>query len=452
VELTDAAIRKLKPRSQRREVPDDKANGLYLVIQPSGAKSFAMRFRRPDGKSAKLTLGPLEDSGVEPTDDPEIGAPLTLAMARQLAARIHRERKRGVDVVGETKARKERNRIDQQDRAANTFAVAVRRFCDAHKPARDHRLKHWRYVAKVLGIDYPLEGGKPSLVAGGLADMWGDKPLATIDDHDIHVAVREARDRGIPGMGRRNKAKSEARARSVHSALSLLFKWALDERFDRDTKNNPCRLVSRPGQAASRDRVLSDAEIRTFWAATDQIGEPFAALNKLLLLTGCRREEVAGMRWSELSDDRSTWTIPSSRTKNWREHVVPLPPLAREIIASVPRVEGDFVFTTTGRSFFSGFSRVKQRLDALMDGAPPWRLHDLRRSCARLGQARRSAARRGKCVEPRQRVKGGRRRSLQQVPIFGREDGSVDDVGISYRGAGQREGKQCRSPAWAVTC
>ena len=68
---------------------------------------------------------------------------------------------------------------------------------------------------------------------------------------------------------------------------------------------------------------LKPEELRWFWAATEQIGEPFGALLKLLLLTGCRREEVAGLRWSELSEDGMTWNIPSMRTKNWREHIVP---------------------------------------------------------------------------------------------------------------------------------
>jgi integrase len=378
VELTDAAVRKLKPKRERREVPDSKATGLYVVIQPSGAKSFALRFRRPDGKPAKLTLGPLESSSVEPTDEPVLGAPLTLAMARQLAARIHRERKRGVDVVAEYKANKERQDREHEERAANKFAAAVFDFCKDHKPNRNHRLKHWRYTARVLGLDYPRDGGKPSIIKGGLADKWADKPLAAIDDHDIHVVVKEARDHGIPGISRRNKGKSDARGRTMLSALSLLFKWLLSERR---VTSNPCLPVARAKPATSRDRVLSESELQSFWSATDSVGGPFGALLKLLLLTGCRREEVAGMRWSELSEDLATWTIPSSRTKNWREHIVPLPPLPRDIIASVTRIEGPFVFTTTGKSSVSGFSRVKQRLDRLIDVAP-WRLHDLRRTCA----------------------------------------------------------------------
>ena len=199
-------------------------------------------------------------------------------------------------------------------------------------------------------------------------------------------------------MGKFNKGKSEARGRSMHSALSLLFTWLLDERWPGVT-NNPCVLVSRPKRAAVRDRVLKPEELRWFWAATEQIGEPFGVLLKLLLLTGCRREEVAGMRWQELSEDGTTWTIPSARTKNWREHIVPLPPLARDLLGGVKRIEGAFVFTATGKASVSSFSRVKTRLDGLMlkaaqeqaraagsdpnaVGIPPWRLHDLRRTCA----------------------------------------------------------------------
>jgi integrase len=83
-----------------------------------------------------------------------------------------------------------------------------------------------------------------------------------------------------------------------------------------------------------------------------------------------------------LSADGAIWTLLGSRTKNHRTHVVPLPPLAREIIASVPQIEGNrFVFSTDGRRPITGWSRTKDKLDAAMGGnVPPWRLHDLRRS------------------------------------------------------------------------
>ena len=110
--------------------------------------------------------------------------------------------------------------------------------------------------------------------------------------------------------------------------------------------------------------------------ATDAERKEFSALLKVLLLTGCRLNEVAGMTRAELSDDGATWNIPGARTKNRRPHVVPLAPLARKMIGTGS--EG-FVFTTTGRSPVSGWSKIKRRLDEAMQ-IPPWRLHDLRRT------------------------------------------------------------------------
>lgn len=116
----------------------------------------------------------------------------------------------------------------------------------------------------------------------------------------------------------------------------------------------------------------------------------FAPLLRLLLLTGARLNEIAGMRCDELHDD-GTWRLSGSRTKNSRAHVVPLPPLGRELIASAQSKSGDFIFSTTGTTPVSGWSRMKRRLDTAMIAVarkerginvviPPWRLHDLRRT------------------------------------------------------------------------
>jgi integrase len=128
--------------------------------------------------------------------------------------------------------------------------------------------------------------------------------------------------------------------------------------------------------------VLTAAEIVLFWRACDALGEPTGRMLKLLLLTGCRRSEVAGVTRVELSEDGTVWNIPGERTKNKRPHVVPLPVLVREIIASVKPIAGtDLVFTTNGRSPITGWSVLKHKLDGLMPGVAPWRIHDLRRSC-----------------------------------------------------------------------
>ena len=87
------------------------------------------------------------------------------------------------------------------------------------------------------------------------------------------------------------------------------------------------------------------------------------------------------MKWSELSDDFTTWTLPAERAKNGRVHITPLPAAAREIIASTVRINAcPYVFTTNNRTPVSGWSKSKARLDKLMGDTLPWRLHDLRRT------------------------------------------------------------------------
>lgn len=113
--------------------------------------------------------------------------------------------------------------------------------------------------------------------------------------------------------------------------------------------------------------MLTDAEIGAIWRAAGGIGAPFGAITRLLLLTAQRREEVAGMRWSEVSPDFTTWTLPGERTKNGKAHIVHLAEPARAVLASVRRIEGvDLVFTTTGKTAPSGFSKAKLALDAAM--------------------------------------------------------------------------------------
>lgn len=94
-QLTAVAVKRFQSGKRRREIRDGGCTGLHLVVQTSGHKSSAMRFRRPSGKPAKLTLGPVDLSGRETNADPVIGAPLTLASARGLAAEVHRQRARG---------------------------------------------------------------------------------------------------------------------------------------------------------------------------------------------------------------------------------------------------------------------------------------------------------------------------------------------------------------------
>jgi len=300
--LTTAGVKKYAAGAKRREISDSKATALYLIIQPrssGGTKSWALRFRRPDGRSAKMTLGPVDLSDRETTDDPVIGAPLTLGQARELAAQTDRKRARGIDVIEERKAEIRRKSSAEQDRAANVFGSLAPKFFIEYRTRKwGTRPRRWRDNAALLGLRWPPGSDpatvEPEVIKGGLADVWRNKAVAEIDGHDIHAVVDERR-RG-----------SDGRARKTHAALSLFFTWLQQRRI---VTGNPAQGVFRPGPPPSRERVLTDVEIATFWRACDAVNAPFGALFKFLLITGCRLREAAGMKRDELAGD--LWTVPA---------------------------------------------------------------------------------------------------------------------------------------------
>jgi integrase len=378
--LTVASVQKYTAQAKRREIPDTKAPGLYLVIQPrsSGSKSWALRFRRPDGRPAKMTIGDVDLSDRETKDDPVIGGALTLRQARELANKIDRQRATGIDVIEERKAALGRKRAAAIDRAANTFGTCVREFFVSYRTKRKTRQRRWRDNSALLGLRYPPGSDpattEPEVIKGGLADIWADKPVADIDDHDVHAVVSEA------------KRNSDGHARKLHAALSVLFSWLLRERR---VKANPAHGVWRPDPPPPRERTLTDAEIAIFWRGCDEIGWPFGPMFKVMAITGARLREVAGMRRDELNADTGVWIVPGSRTKNGRSFSLTLPPLPQQIIDGVPVIDGaaGYIFSTNGRTPSSGFSRAKKQLDAAMakiagQAVESWRLHDLRRSAA----------------------------------------------------------------------
>jgi integrase len=388
--LTDAACRKYAPAAERRRIRDALSQSLFFVIEPSGHKAWQMRFRTPTGRIGKLTLGPYDVSGHELAGEPQIGQPLTLAAARRLATAVHRERALGKDPIAEHKARRARQRVELIDRSKNTFAAAVRSYVEDYARPKQRR---WPETARLLG----LRPDDLEPIVGGLVQRWQDRPITEIDGHDLWSAVDEARRHAVPGLAARNKGASEARARALHSALSGLFTWLQRQR--RITAD-PTAGLHPPSAPKPRERVLSSDEIRWFWTATESADaplqpgapRPFSPLLRLLLLTGARLNEVSALKREELRED-GTWHLPGMRTKNGRPHTVPLPPLARDLIASVSDGDTGLVFTTNRHTPISGWSRMKRRLDAAMlalarrERGPeaaiaPWRLHDLRRTCA----------------------------------------------------------------------
>jgi integrase len=115
------------------------------------------------------------------------------------------------------------------------------------------------------------------------------------------------------------------------------------------------------------------------WKACDD--DEFGAIIKLLTLTGCRRQEIGGLRWSEIDFETGALTLPSERTKNGRILQLPLPPAALDILRAVPRRSTDYVFGCDG---FSSWSVMTKKLNARIAASgvtvAPWRVHDLRRT------------------------------------------------------------------------
>src|SRR5262249_43370968 len=326
-----------KPGAERREIPDGLLPGLYLVLQPSGARSWAVRYRH-HGRPCKHTLGPY------PAID--------LASARKLASAALRAVAEGRDPARE----KKHARVAKVDDIETVTAQFIERHCK-----RSNRPRTAAETARLLQQHV-------------LPRLRGRSVRENTRRHILEVLDRVV-DGGSPISANRTLA-----------AVRKLFNWCVARDI---IAVSPCAGVKPPTPERSRDRILSDDELVLVWQASVKVGGPFGALVQLLALTGQRRDEVAGMRWDELDLEARLWTLPRGRVKNDQGHVVPLSPLAVTILKSAPGIsESPFVLTNNGTSPASGYSKGKRKLDALLPAdMPPWRLHDLRRTVA-SGMAR----------------------------------------------------------------
>jgi integrase len=381
--LTDVAIKNMKPGDSRREVRDYGARGLYVVIQPSGVKSFAIRYTLKGDKSAKLTLGrwvPPEDrKEAKGSTDPEVGDPISLSQARKLAAaamdKVYGERR---DPAAEKREAKKERRAAE----ANTFrAVAEDYFqikCGAKVDARGNlnfETSEMRsgagWHATLKRLVYPKVGNTP------ISDIKRKRDIK-------------------PLLDKIQKESGPVMADRVLAILRAIMNWnaANDEDYVSPIVRGMAR--SKPKQRA-RKRTLADDEIRDVWAALDKADVPecYPRFVRSLLLCATRRNESAYMASAEIDGD--LWTIPASRYKTKLDHVVPLTVQAKALIGEKPDgFKGDawFIFSTTnGKKGFSGFSKAKKELDAEIanirkrEGRPPmprWTLHDMRRSARTL--------------------------------------------------------------------
>ena len=363
MKLTEEAIDALacEPGQKDRLVFDDSLPGLAVRITANGGKFFLAQYTVA-GRRRRVPIG-------------RWGA-VTLKAARQAARGILGDVAKGQDVAAV--------RTTERKRIASEAA--------ADKLTLSTLLDDWDRLALAQQRDSYRKEAVRAIKAAfpGHLDRRADAltradALATLD-----------------AMAKAGKATMAGRTLAYARAC---YTWAIKRGR---LPSNPFLALPIGSGTVSRDRVLTDGEVALIWQAAGEIGHPFGPLVRLLLLTAQRRDEVGAMRWSELSEDRVTWTIPKERAKNGKAHVVHLAPAARAILAGVPRfvwAEGDgkaqlpppdLVFTVTGKTPVSGYSNAKDSLDARIAKArakaaadvgqpvppplPAWRMHDFRRT------------------------------------------------------------------------
>ena len=184
---------------------------------------------------------------------------------------------------------------------------------------------------------------------------------------------------GVPGQVVRKAEPSKSRRLRVIKVLVPLFKYLRDERrLVTGEALAGVPVAKKNGDKTTRDRVLSDVELRSVWLKAESLHPSYRDIVRLLILTGQRLSDVAGMRRSEIEGD--VWTIPAERYKSKRDQTVFLPVTALSLVAGATSTE-DLLFPGRRGTPISGWSKLKARLDGLV-GFDDWVLHDIRRTVA----------------------------------------------------------------------
>lgn len=347
--LTGPNVSKLSLPDGKSEIIvfDDALPGFGVRVRAGGKRVWVAQYR-VGSKQRRVTIGNVD----------VIGADRARSAAKDILAKVQ---------LGDDP---QSIKAAERKRAATTTGAVSDQYLDGPAKAR-LRDRSFREVERHLRVHWKA---------------LRETPIHLVTRGDIATRLNAiARDSGP-------FAANRARA-----TLSAFFGWAMREGI---VDANPVIGTNKATVEISRDRVLSDDELRLIWRHSGSAD--YGRIVRLLMLTGQRREEVAGMRWSELDLSKAVWSLPKERTKNGLPHDVPLSPAAVDIIAGVPKREGRDPVFGEGEGPFSGWSKSKAALDArivkarlteieaekargandIPEPISPWRLHDLRRTVA----------------------------------------------------------------------
>lgn len=333
MKFTKSAVGKLALPERRSEIIvfDDALPGFGLRIRAGGKRVWIAQYR-VGTRQRRVTIG----------SDRVLDLDEARQQARTVLAQVHL----GTDPQAQ--------RATAKAAAAVTFGSVLP-----------------RYLARVEGRQRASSYGDTRRYLDVRCKALHELPLTDIRRANVADCL------GTIAIGKGNKQATPYAADRARAALSAFFAWAVGEGL---VEANPVIGTNKAATDKARDRVLSDAELVALWRAVE--GSQIAPVLRLLALTGQRREEVAGLRWSELDLQGAVWRLPSERTKNRRSHDVPLSAAALDIIALIPVREGRDLLFGKGAGGFSGFSKAKDDLDKRAGITQPWRIHDLRRTCS----------------------------------------------------------------------
>jgi integrase len=377
MKLTERKIEKLAPAHGRKDrlVFDDAQRGLAVRVTANGGRTFLCQYTL-HGHKWRVSLGAC--------------SALSLSKAREAAAAVMGDVAKGrnpallrKEAVAAERARRARNRL--------TLRVLIDDWNRLHLAG-----KRPRYAAEaVRALHYAF--------SDHLDDAAEDLDRAAVV-RALDALTRRRKRKDRDGADKRKGAAMTGRTAAYGRAA---YAWAVKRGA---VHINPFAALPIDKSIAKRERVLSDAELAEVWRAAGDAASPYGSIIRLLILTGQRRGEVAGMTWDELSDDLAIWTLPGERTKNGETHAVPLSGPGRDLLRTLlpdhaneakrflrdRHASGGFVLPGALGTPFAGWSKAKRALDrAIVDarakaattsGRParlePWSVHDLRRTVA----------------------------------------------------------------------
>jgi integrase len=327
--LTSAFVKtaRAEPEAERTVYWDEALPSFGLMITSNGHRSYVAQYRA-NGKSRRYTIGS--------------AAALNLDVARKRAKAILGQVAHGKDPAVEKRRAAESSR--------NSFKAVSERY-------------------------FQREGGKLRTTEQRRATLerlvfprLGAKQIDDISRPEIVQLLDGIEDERGPAM-----------ANQVLAIVRKIFNW---HALRSDTFRTPIVPGMARQQQGDRTRVLSDEELQRVWTTVESYPGPWSQFVRFLLLTAARRTEVAGMRWSEISD--GLWSIPPERYKTNAEVTLPLSTAATSVLTELPRfANSDFVFTVNGRAPIAGFSAFKLKFD-FSCGVRDWTIHDLRRTARSL--------------------------------------------------------------------